>query len=384
MTIPEPRQLPSGNWHIQLRLNGVSISITEPSRQQCVIKAAAYKSSLIDTGSGKVPRISLGVACDRYIEVRKGILSPTTIEGYEKIRNQHFQSIMGVLLTRLSDNVLNQAISAERNRPSRRGGTLSAKTIKSAVCFILSVLKENNVQPNRVIMPEVKRRIFRIPSPDDVIRAVVGTDIELPCLLAAWLSLSMSEIRGLTKSRSVYNHQLYILDTMVRVKRTDILKDGGKEENRTRVLDIPPYIESLINAVQSDTIVNLSPSQIEKKFSKILSASDLPHMTFHQLRHLNASTMAMLGIQKEVAQERGGWKTSYTMDTVYTHVFTQQRRAADRVIDNYFQDQIEQCRTTQNCSQNAHGPDRTAQKPNNIKQFQTDQQGFDSPRLHHN
>jgi hypothetical protein len=46
--------------------------------------------------------------------------------------------------------------------------------------------------------------------------------------------------------------------------------------------------------------------------------------------------MAMLGIQKEIAQERGGWKTPHTMNEVYTHTFDAQRKAADEKIDAYF------------------------------------------------
>lgn len=117
-------------------------------------------------------------------------------------------------------------------------------------------------------------------------------------------------------------------------------KEGGKEEQRSRVLDLPPYLARLIDQVEGDVIVPLTPRQISGRFSRLLKAKGLPHMTFHQLRHLNASTMAMLGIQKEIAQERGGWKTPYTMDQVYTHTFDAPRREADAKIDAYFSAQI--------------------------------------------
>ena len=56
--------------------------------------------------------------------------------------------------------------------------------------------------------------------------------------------------------------------------------------------------------------------------------------------------MAMLGIQKEVAQERGGWKTPHTMDAVYTHTFPEPRRQADQKIDAYFSGIIDNKKTT--------------------------------------
>ena len=355
MKLPTIRQLPSGSWFCQLRLDGKSISITEPTEDLCRARAMAYKTGILS--AKKQPQsITLGAACDAYIESRRAIRSPTTIQGYEAVRNFAFQSLMGKKLSDLTSRSLSLAVQQEAQRTARNGKKLSAKCIKNEFGFISSVLKENGVDLGRVPLPEVKRKIVRIPDPPAVIRAIVGTPLELPCLLAAWLSLSLSEIRGLTKSKSLMNGQLYVAETVVRVKDktaakktkrngdqrkdpgsfTDYRKEGGKEEQRSRVLDIPPYIARLIDQVEGDVIVPLTSHQISGGFSRLIAAAGLPHMTFHQLRHLNASTMAMLGIQKEIAQERGGWKTPHTMNQVYTHTFDAPRRAADAKIDAYF------------------------------------------------
>lgn len=353
MKLPAIRQLPSGNWFCQLRLDGRSVSITEPTKERCQAKALAYKTGILQARSAP-QSVTLGAACDAYIAARRGVCSPTTVESYEKIRRQYFQGIMGQRLSQITERTLTLAVQRERQRKSRRGGPLSAKTIHSALGFIRCVLAENGVQLGRVSAPEVKRRLIQIPEPGQVLRAVVGSEIELPCLLSAWLSLSMSELRGLTKSKSILNGQLYIVETVVRVRTgekkdaagkthgiyTDVRKEGGKEEQRTRVFDIPPYIQRLIDQVEGDVLVPWSVRQLERRFNNLIAAAQLPPMTFHQLRHLNASTMAMLGIQKEVARERGGWKTDYVMDQVYTHVFTDARQAADAKINTYFESQI--------------------------------------------
>ena len=352
MKLPKPRKLPSGKYFIQLRMSGRSIPITEPTEERCLARAMAIKSGLFEKRRNPDP-LTLGEACDAYISLRENICSPTTIDGYRKIRQHHFQGIMSKHIDAIDERVLSSAVAQECKRPGRRSAKLSPKTIKSALSFVRSVLKENGIDLGRVIAPEVKRKVIRLPDPAMVVRAVQGSPVELPCLLAAWLSLSMSEIRGLTKSRSLLGGKLYVIDTVVRARQfldpngrpsesqkiglyVDIKKEGGKEEQRTRVLPLPPYIADLIDAVPGDVIVSLSVSQIEKGFQKCLAAAGLPHMTFHQLRHLNASTMAMLGIQKEIAQERGGWKTPYTMESVYTHTFTAPRQAADKAIDKYF------------------------------------------------
>lgn len=354
MKLPTIRQLPSGSWFCQLRLDGKSISITEPTEDLCRARAMAYKTGILNERRAPSGNKTLGQACDQYIEMRRGVKEPSTVATYEKYRRLYFQGIMGTRLSAINDQLLSQAVSRERQKTSRRGKPISAKTIQSALGFIKCVLKENKVEYDKILAPEVKRRVVRLPDPDSVIRAIVGSEIELPCLLAAWLSLSMSEIRGLTKSRSIYNHQLYIVDTVVRVRvgeRTlpsgekkgiyqDIKKEGGKEEERTRVLDLPPYIEHLIDQVEGDALCPLTVRQIERRFNSLIEAANLPHMTFHQLRHLNASTMAMLQIQKEIARERGGWKTDYVMNRVYTHTFDAPRLEADKKINAYFENQI--------------------------------------------
>ena len=349
MKLPVIRRLPSGNWFCQLRLDGQSISITEPTFEKCQARAMAYKTGILAVRRDPASQ-TLGAAMDAYIAAREGVCSPTTIEGYKKIRRQYFQDQMSLRLSQITERGLSLAAKRERQRMGRRGKPLSPKTIKSALGLILCVLNEHGIVHGKVAAPEVKDRVIRLPMPDQVIRAVQGTSVELPCLLAAWLSLSLSEIRGLTKSRSLLNGQLLVEDTMVRVRvgeapgpdgkprgvYQDILKEGGKEEKRSRAFDLPPYLMDLISRVDGDVLVPLSIRQIEGRFRRILEKNGLPPMTFHQLRHLNASAMAMLGIQKEIAQARGGWKTPHTMNRVYTHVFDAPRQAADQKIDAYF------------------------------------------------
>lgn len=60
-------------------------------------------------------------------------------------------------------------------------------------------------------------------------------------------------------------------------------------------------------------------------------------MSFHDLRHMNASIMLALGIPDKYAMERGGWSSDHIMKSVYQHTFTAEREAADEKIDRYFE-----------------------------------------------
>ena len=59
-------------------------------------------------------------------------------------------------------------------------------------------------------------------------------------------------------------------------------------------------------------------------------------ITFHDLRHVNASVMAALGIPDVYAMERGGWSNTTTLRSVYQQNFTDERNRIDKQIDDYF------------------------------------------------
>jgi len=341
MKIPTAKKLPSGSWNCYLRIGGQQISVTEATEELCIAKAMAYKAGLIK--AKKAPEsITLREACTRYIDGRRARRSPTTIQGYEKIRKYYLQGIMDKKLDKLTSSMIDRAIEAECARTSNRGRPISPKTVHNAYLFIASVLRQYAPDLERSVgLPEVKRKIPQMIPIEVLLPVIKGTSIELPCLLAAWLSLSMSEIRGLTKSKSIRYGKLYVVETVVDIKGKPIKKEGGKEEERTRAFDIPPYIQELIDRVDGDVLVPESGAVIYNRFVRLLKKAGLPHMPFHGLRHLNASVMAMLGIDAKTAQERGGWKTDRTMKEVYTHTFDAQRSAADQKINAYFQSVIQ-------------------------------------------
>ena len=52
-------------------------------------------------------------AMEKYIESRSNILSPSTIQGYKKIKNNNLQSIMDIKVKKLSQNNIQSAVNAD-------------------------------------------------------------------------------------------------------------------------------------------------------------------------------------------------------------------------------------------------------------------------------
>ena len=146
MKVPKAKKKPSGKWYIQLRLGGESIYVDDYSEKGCTQKAQLIKAEYL---AGKRVAEKNGIllkdAIRNYIESRRSRLSPATIQGYEKILNNNFQSIMEVPLNKLTWRMCDDAIAAECAKTSRRGKPYSAKTVTNAWMLIASVLKINRI-----------------------------------------------------------------------------------------------------------------------------------------------------------------------------------------------------------------------------------------------
>lgn len=335
-SVPRPRQLPSGSWSVQIMRCGKRVRITAPTESECIARAMSYKAELAEVSSAS--SLTLRTAIEKYIQSSSGRLSPTTLQGYNSILRNGFGSLLSRRVSAITTNMLQKAVDDECLVVSpRTGKPYTPKTIANRYGLIATVLHEYSpALKTSVRLPEPKDIPIHILTPEQIYGAVRGTDMELPVLLSMWLSFSMSELRGLTKSGSIHGDQISVMETVVDVNGKPVRKSGGKEVKRSRTLNIPPYIRSLIDSVPGDVICPLSGQAMYKRFTRLLQANSLPHMTFHQLRHVNASVMAELNIPEKESNDRGGWKSSHVRQRVYTHSFSSTRAAADASIDARF------------------------------------------------
>jgi len=327
----------SGSWRVQVQVDGERHSVTDADKDKAVAKAAALKAKLIKAKK-EAADLTLRAAAEEWIGRLEGRRSPTTIDGYRKILRTDFQDILDKKLSRITPRMLDASVREMCTRKNARGGSLSPKTIKNNWAFISEVLKRYAPDLERdVILPEVKNHPTVIRDEKEIIRAVIGTSVELPCLLAAWLSLSMSEIKGLTKSKSIQGDYLIVgAETVVYSEGREIRKAGGKEATRTRTLRMPLHIQNLIAQVPGDIIVPESANSITRRYRTVLKKAGVPYLKFHGLRHLNASIMADLQIDRATARERGGWANNTIMDRIYTHSLAESRERADEKMEGYF------------------------------------------------
>lgn len=344
------KKLPSGTWRCQVYNytddNGKRHyeSFTADSKKDAEFMAAQF--AMEKEQRRHMSSSSLRNAIDVYIETSDAILSPTTIQGYRKIQKNAFSDIMEQPLKKLTRQSLQDAVNLEAKRPNAKRkdkAPISAKTVHNEYGLITAVL--NKYIPSldcTVRLPQVETHIKDLPLPDEIYAAVKGSEVELAVMLAMWLSFSMSEVRGLTKSKSIRGNYLVVEEVVVDVDNQPVTKRKGKTKTRTRMHRMPAYIQELISQTdpQEDHLVPMTRSQVYFRFTRLIEKAGLKPMTYHDLRHVNASVMALLQVPDKYAQERGGWKTDAVMKKVYTHTFGQERQRVDNMIDEYFEEQI--------------------------------------------
>lgn len=329
------KQLPSGSWRCRVYDNELKKQVSFTSnlpgkagKNEAELMAREY---LTGKKQKKEQGRTIGECIDEYISLKENILSPTTISGYRKYRRTSLAGLCDILVK----DITQQEIQAYFNKQAL---TLSPKSIHNAHGLLSAVL--GVYAPDlrlKTTLPKIPKKIKHIPEVEEVWRAVYGTEIELPCLLAMWCSLRMSEIRGLKKS-DIKNGIVTVERTIVNADNEHIEKGSTKTIESTRQIELPEYIISLINALpkEQEYITLIKDHALYMRFTRRLAKCGVKHMSFHDLRHLNASIMLMLGIPDKYAMERGGWSTNSTLKNVYQHTFSSERKAADKKINDYF------------------------------------------------
>lgn len=183
----------------------------------------------------------------------------------------------------------------------------------------------------------------------ELFRAVSGSDIYIPIILAAYYGLRRSEVLGIKWSNIDFeNGTIKIAHKVVEQKVDGKYQAVGhnkmKTESSNRTL---PLIKEVAIALQKlklhqeeqrrlcrDSYVHkyddyvcvneigqlLSPNHISTKFGELLKENGLKHIRYHDLRHSCASLLLANGVPMKAIQEWLGHANYRTTADVYSHL----------------------------------------------------------------
>lgn len=203
--------------------------------------------------------------------------------------------------------------------------------------------------PMRAVSPPKKRqREAKFYTPEQLgilLAKAVGTRLELPVYICAYLGLRRGELCGLRWSDVDLGHQtITIENTRTQAGKKEIEK-GTKTASSTRTLSLPETLCDMLKAAKehqqacraeyknayddNDYVVVMEdgrpfrPNYLSELFGKFLEDNDLPKIVLHELRHTFASLSNQAGIPAYNIGKALGHSTPATTQKIYTHLLDQ-------------------------------------------------------------
>lgn len=335
--VPEPKQLPSGSWHIYLRAE--KQPITEDTKERCVAKAKAIRAGFIEAQKS-IPKnaLTLRQAITLFMATNENALSPATIRGYDIICRCRFPEKIDSPLADTAE--WQEVIDTARKE-------YAPKTIYNSWGLVTEIMKENNIAPPKVRLPQKKQVEKQWLTYDEILTfvdALKGKRCESGALFALH-SLRRSEIFGLSwDDIDLVKGRIYVRGSMVQDKNNVYVhKEETKNtsSNRTIRIMIPRLIEVLKQQKKAGLPpVRSTPNSITQSINRVCAAASLPQIGTHGLRHSFASLGFHLGLSELEVQEIGGWRDHNTVHKIYLHLAKQDRLNAENKMEKFYKGEI--------------------------------------------
>lgn len=327
------KRLPSGSYRVRVydKNTGKYKSFTAETKKAAELAAAEW---LIKCQDEENQQITFQTAAEEYIKIKTPVLSPTTIHGYQTILRNNVDRLKDIPIDKVTPQLVQDWVN---------GLTVdkSPKTVHNIYGFFTAVMSyyDVDIRLGKIRLPSKTKKIKILPDVETVVDLFRGSDIEIPVLLAVWGGMRMSEILGIRR-KDLCGDVLTLSQVRVTVGKEIIDKEQAKTYNSRRQLRLGQPIVNLIGSLNlqpDDYVVTYTRKQVYARFVKTMRSAGY-QITFHDLRHINASVMAKLNIPDVYAMERGGWSNTSTLKSVYQQTFDTDRQRIDQTIDDYFQD----------------------------------------------
>lgn len=335
------KKLKSGNWRVlvyeytdQDKKRHYK-SITAPTKKEAEYAAAEYA---LDKNKVKTyDNLTLKEAYERYIKSKSSVLSPSTIAGYERSKRNHFKNLMPMTLNKLTPQLIQIAVN-------ELAANHSPKTVRNAHGLLHSVIK--TYRPNfdfNTTLPQRIKPDYVIPTTKDInkLLAVANEKIRVPILLASQGGLRRSEICALTAEDftdlgvNINKATVYDKDNNTIIKTTKTIAG-------TRFVPLP---HKVIEEARRWNYFGCTPTTLSNWYHKARKNADVPHFSFHKLRHYFASELHSRGIPDKYIAEIGGWETVEMLQKIYQHTLRDKQEEISKKIINIFDNNFDKCNT---------------------------------------
>ena len=249
--------------------------------------------------------------CDKYIESKRNVLSPSTLGGYQKCKRCLTDGFKAMKLCDIQQiDVQNEINDYAKDH--------SPKSVRNLHGFISAVLGMFRPSLNlNTALPQKKKKENVVPITEQVekiLKASEGSIYHIPFQLAI-LGMRRSEICAVTLD-DIHGNILTINKTLVYDENNHLItRDNTKTEESTREIFIPDTLVAEIN--QAGKIYDQTPPTLVAALHRYQDMLGIERFRLHDFRCYYASYAHSLGIPDVYIMKAGGWKTDHVMKTVY-------------------------------------------------------------------
>jgi integrase len=280
--------------------------------------------------------MTLRQACDKYIEQRSAILSPSTKNSYESIARNRLKFIMNKNINDITQEDIQSAI----NEDSKEVAPKTCKNAKGLLTAVMSAYRPNF--DFNVILPARQRVEYYVPSKSEIntiLNASAGTEMEIPLLLAAYGGMREGEVCAV-EYNDIKKNIIHVNKSMAKSvndhKVSWVIK-SPKSYAGDRYIEYPDFVIKRIGK-GTGRIVILNPQQVYKRFKDILKKCNIDDFRFHDIRHYHCSVLHSLGFPDQYVMQRLGWSTPQIMYSIYRHTLAEAEEDLNKKLTDFFKE----------------------------------------------
>lgn len=323
-------KLPSGSYRYRKQIDGKRVNLVfdhKPTEREIQL---ALSKRVMEQGE-RVPKNSFERCCIDYIELKRPVLSPSTIRGYQaqiRMMSEYFRHLD-------INNISQLEVQREISEHSKTHSGKSTSNFHGFISAVLSVYRPN-LHLHTTLPQKVKYDAYT-PSEKEIkaiLKEVEGTKYSIAFQLGV-MGLRRSEVCALELSDLDDNNMLSITKAKVKSdNETWVVNPLTKTEQGRRKIFIPKDLANDIR--ENGEIYNGDPSNLLKHLHMIQNKLGIPQFRYHDLRAFYASYCHSKGISDAVILKTGGWQSDAVMKKIYRRALEADEKKSVQTISGLF------------------------------------------------
>lgn len=300
-----------------------------PTRKEVIFQASSYSLNKSQVHSLD---ITLKKALEEYIAIKKSILSPSTLAGYQRMIKRFPEKLLGKSISDITSKDIDIFIGAYAENHS-------PKSVSNIYGFLSVVMKTNGIRLSEHKLPQKIMPEYYTPTDSEVkalldyAKTIEGKNLYYAILLASYGCMRRGEICGLY-AEDIKNNVVHIKTSRVESIDKIYVDKTTKTVSSDRYVELPQFVVDELP--KKDRIITCNPNRITQAFGEALKKCNLPDFRFHDLRHYSASVMHAMGVPDQYIMERGGWKSDRVLKQVYRNTMSDYSKKYTDMTNEYF------------------------------------------------